>query len=225
MLITKRMLFPAVLMCLLLDNGCSNLLGVIASKAPRPDIQAAYQGLANHSVGVLIWADRSLLMDWPNLPLDMSTSVVSKLQAAQKDKVKDVLGVTYPYPPASYVKYQKDHPEIGNLPITTVAEKLGIDRLIYIEVNDLSTRSDNGVALYLGRMDCTLKIVEVKDGLGKIAYEEDGIRVQFPEKAPKEGLLAADDRKIYAGSLDSMTTAITKRLLQHADDSEDKGGF
>ncbi|MGN6505848.1 MAG: hypothetical protein ACTHM6_09820 [Tepidisphaeraceae bacterium] len=220
---TKRLLLPTTLLLAgLAAHGC-NVLGAIAAKAPRPDIAAAYQGLAHQTVGVMIWADRSLLMDWPNLPLDMSNSIVNKLQQAIDAESKDVEGLKFPYPPASYVKYQKEHPAIENEPITSVAPRLGITRLIYVEVNDLSTRSDNGVALFLGRMNCTMKVIEIKDGKAKVAYQEDNIHVQYPEFAPKEGMLNKDDRTMYGGALDMMTSEIVKRLIQHPDDSKNKG--
>ncbi|HEX8324795.1 MAG TPA: hypothetical protein VF595_12880, partial [Tepidisphaeraceae bacterium] len=156
---------------------------------------------------------------WPSLQLDAANSIVNKLLVAQAAEVNDVKGVTFPYPPASFVKYQKEHPEIEALPITEVAGKLGVKRLIYVEINDLSTRADGGAALFLGRIDASMKIIEIDDkGVGTVGYGEEGIKTQFPEKAPREGVLNANDRAMYVGSVNVATTEIVKRLIQHPEE-------
>lgn len=208
---------PLVLLLCGALAGC-NVLGAVASKLPKPEIQAAYKGLAGKSVGIMVWADKSVLMDWPNLQVDTANNVINKLLAAQAAEVKDLKSTTYPYPPASYVKYQKEHPETDVQPVTQFAGKLGVQRLIYIEVNDLSTRADGGAVLFLGNIAVTLKIIEIDDkGVGTVAFSEN-IKKQFPDKAPKEGILNAADRTMYLGSVNAVTTEIVKRLIQHPDD-------
>ena len=197
--------------------GC-NVLGALAYKMPQPEIDAAYKGLPNKSVGIMVWADKSLLLDWPNMQLDVGNSVINKMLVAQKTDVKDLKGTKFPYPPASYIKYQKEHPETEIQPVTQFAGKLGVDRVIYLEVKDLSTRADGGAALFLGNITVSMKVIEIDSkGVSTVAYPET-IKVQFPEKAPKEGILNAGDRQIYAGSVDRVTTEIVKRLIQHPDD-------
>ena len=220
---THRRFRPSALLALLpVLAGACNIIGAAASRAPKPDILAAYKGLSNHSVGVVVWADRSLITDWPNLRIDMGNSIMSKLKTAQaaagKDS-KELLGTTFPYPAASFVKYQKDHPGLDALPITDVAPRLGVDRLIYIEVNDFSTRADGSIALYLGKIDVAMKIIEVEGGKGKSAYDEGSVKSQFPDKATKEGVLNSSDRAIYGGTVDAITTDIVTRLITHPDDS------
>ena len=201
-----------------LAAGC-NIIGAAAAKAPKPDILAAYKGLAGKRVGVVVWADRSLVTDWPTLQLDMGNSIISKLKQAQDAKSKELIGTTFPYPAASFVKYQKEHPGIEGMPITDVAPKLGVDRLIYIEVADFSTRVDGAVALYLGTMEVSLKVVEIEDGKGKSVYDEGSIKSQFPDKATKEGVLNSSDRAMYGGTVNSISTDIVTRFIQHPDDT------
>ena len=210
---------PLVLLLCGALAGC-NVLGAVASKLPKPEIEAAYKGLAGKSVGVMVWADKSVLMDWPSLQLDTGNNIINKLLAAEAAEVKDLKGTKYPFPPASYVKYQKEHPETDVEPVTQFAGKLGVDRLIYIEVNDLSTRADGGAALFLGNIAVTMKVIEINaKGVGTVAYSE-VIKSQFPDKAPKEGILNAADRTMYMGSVNAVTTEIVKRLIKHPDDDE-----
>lgn len=195
-------------------SGC-NVIGAIASKVPKPDIDAAYKGLVGKTVGVMVWADKSLLMDWPNLQLDAGNSIQNKLLVAQQSDVKDLKGTTFPYPPASFIKYQKEHPEIETMSVADVAPKLGVERLLYVEITDLSTRAEGGSTLFLGRVKATLKIIEVDKKIGTVAYSESEIKAQFPAKAPAEGVLNANDRAMYVGGVNEITTELVTRLIQH----------
>jgi hypothetical protein len=107
------------------------------------------------------------------------------------------------------------------MPITDVAPKLGVNRLIYFEVEQFSTRAA-ALELYRGTMTGTLKVVEVSDGKGKLAYEENNVKIQFPRKAPEEGILGADEYKIYLGSVDRMTTEILYRFITHDTNEEEE---
>src|SRR4051812_29465123 len=62
----------ALLLCaaLLATPGCA-ILGVFAAKvAPPPTIPPQYSGFAHQSVGIMIWADTGVEIDFPGLRLD-----------------------------------------------------------------------------------------------------------------------------------------------------------
>jgi hypothetical protein len=206
---------------LLLPAGCNYLA---AAAALTPVYQnAKYNGLANQSIGVMVWADRGVSIDWPDIQLDTAGSLQDKLQASQKAKVPELKGTTWPVLPASIVRYQRDHPEIEAYPITDTAPKLGVTRLIYIEIQEFRTRSETAVELYRGSMSANIKILEIADGHAKIGYEEDGVRVVFPKRSPPEGAMEGLDTQIYGGTLDEYSNAICARLIRHevqADDDE-----
>src|SRR5687768_9228015 len=138
---------------ILTSSGCT-LLGVAAYKLKPPEtVQPKYMGLENQSTGVMVWADRGLRIDWPMIQLDLANTVQQKLTDFQKGKgreSKTLVGTTFPVLPASIVRYQKDHPEIEAMPVTDIAPRLGVKRLIYVELEDFATRSNQQVALYRG---------------------------------------------------------------------------
>jgi hypothetical protein len=204
--------------CLLLPTGC-NLLGAVAGKMPKPDIDAAYKGLANQTVGIMVWADRStILIDWPSIQLDMGAMLQEKLKRAAPESKDDLKGISFPYEAASFVRYQRERPALEVSSITDVAPKLGVSRLIYVEVNSISTRAAESFALKLGQGDVTLKVIEVEGGKAKVAYE-DRITVQYPKRSPKEGELNRTDRNMYVGTIDSLTTELALKFIRHPDDS------
>ena len=78
--------------------------------------------------------------------------------AAGRPEVKGA--VTSPYPRVA-VRFQQDHPELEQSPIVSVWPRLGVQRLIYVEVENFQTRSDQAVELFRGSATVSVKLVEV----------------------------------------------------------------
>lgn len=219
---SRRALPAATVLCALALlaaalNGCA-IAGIAANAMPQYT-SAAYAGLAGQSAGVMVDVDDATLIDWPELRLDIAAGVQDKLQQAQKGGSKELAKTTFPYPPASVVRFQREHPEARAQPVTATAPRLGgISRLIYIEMEDFQTHPATSVDLFRGSASARVKVIEVQDGRAKVAYE-DVVRAQYPVKAPEEGIPGADDYAIYRGTLNEFTTQIAKRFITHpADD-------
>lgn len=69
----------AGLTALLTLGGCQ-VAGYFASAIPK-SVDAQYKGLAGQKVAVMVWADRGLRIDWPNLELDTGNGIQSYLLA------------------------------------------------------------------------------------------------------------------------------------------------
>ena len=209
-----------VLLCVL-QCGCT-VLGVAAYKLKPPEtIKPKYTNLVNQTVGVMVWADQGVRIEWPTLQLDIANGVDHKLRAQTVDdkgkpKAKTLLGVTYPYPPASFVRYQQDHPETQAMTITDFAAKLDVNRLIYVELEDFATRAAQSVDLYRGHGKATVRVIEITpDGKASVAYTWENIEVFYPPKAPPEGIPNAGDARIYGGTEDALSTEIAQLFFPY----------
>jgi hypothetical protein len=217
----RSLQFALLLPCLLL-GGCT-VLGVVAYKLKPPEtVQPKYTNLIDQSVGVMVWADRGIRIDWPTLQLDLANSIDHKLQeqsvdAKGKPKAKTLLGVKYPYPPASIIRYQQDHPDVEALPVTDVAPKLHVSRLIYVELEDFATRSGQAVELFRGRGKATVRIIEIdpEGQTAHVAYTWENIQATYPPKAPSEGVPNAGDQRIYVGTVDALGTEIAQLFFPY----------
>lgn len=199
-------------------SGCT-LLGVLASKVvPEPVVAARYAGLQGQSVAIMVWAPEGTLIDFPDVRLDIAGSLQKKLEQAAAAKTKEVKGISFPTPPASVVRLQENQPEIEAMPLAEVAPRLGASRVIYVEIENLQTRSDASVELYRGSASATIKVVEVSGGKGTIAYEESGVAAVFPPNAREEGMLEGNDSMMYAGAVNELTSEIAKRFIPHRED-------
>src|SRR4051794_13716446 len=94
-----HLLFSTVVCVLLLSASGCNILGAAARVLPPPTIQPKYTGLMGQTVGVMVWVDRGLRMDFPSLTNDTAASFQNKLQHAADPhaKVKVLEHTTFPY--------------------------------------------------------------------------------------------------------------------------------
>lgn len=200
-----------------LSCGCQ-LLGVLADKAPDPTVGPKYKGLAGQKVAVMVWADRATSIDWPHLQLDVTRGIQGRLGDAAhvKKPLEEIKGTTF-VAPESVVRFQHDHPETEMEPVTDIAPKIDITRLIYIEITQFSTRPEESLELYRGSMSGNVKVVEVVNGRAKIAYQEENIKVVYPEDSPEEGLPGGDDIQMYEKTLDAFSTQVANRFLTHVE--------
>lgn len=204
-----------IVACLILciaQVGCS-VIGVAAHALPPPTIAPSYLGFEGQTVAVMVWADRALRVDFPSLQLDTAASIQNKLSAH-----KSMKNVSWPVEPRSVVRYQIDHPEIETMPINDIAPRLGVSRLIYVEIERFSTRSEMSVSLYRGSIMATMKVIEVVDGKGTVAFEENSIQAKYPPNVPDEGYPRGEDYQFYLGTVDAFGDEAIKRFVPHVEE-------
>jgi hypothetical protein len=218
---TRSRLVPLIVcLGLLFTSGCK-ILGVLYAKtAPPPIIPAAYKGLTNQSVAIMVWAGEGTMIDFPDVRLDIAGSLQTKLQQAVKTKTKELVGVTFPTSPAAVVRFQQNHPELEAVTPAEVAAKLGARRVIYVELENLQTRSDASVELFRGSASATVKVIEIPEGAAKgtVAYDEGRIAAVFPPHAREEGRPDGNDFTYYRGTVDALTTELAKRFVPHEEE-------
>lgn len=204
----------ALALCAFAAAGCA-ALGVAANAMPRPPVKPKVV-LAGTSVGVMVWADRGLRAAWPNVQENLGSGVQQRILIAQGVKQKELEGATFPYPAASFVAWQRNHPEMEAEPITDVAPRLHVRRLIYVELETLDTRASNAMALYRGNAEASLKVLDCDDPTkpAKILYEE-RIRVTDSKQSTDDGRPDSSDSKMYVATMSRLADEIAKRFVEH----------
>ena len=120
-------------------SGCDVPSALAGKLLPNDSIKPKYTGLKGESIGVLIWTDRGLQIDYPSLNLDLANSIQKQLVGAGDSA--ELKGSIFPVQPASIARYVLDHPNFDVKDVTEIAPKFGVSRLIYIEVDDFGTRA------------------------------------------------------------------------------------
>jgi hypothetical protein len=207
-------------LCAVCASGC-NIAGYLAAVGEGAQtVPPNYKGLAGQKCAVLVWADDGLVDDFRTIQLDTARGIQHKLESAAKVNVGEVANITW-VPPEQILQFQQNHPEMDFEAAEEIAPRLGVTRLIYVEVEDFQTHPNSSPDLWRGYMAATLKIVEVEHGKAKIAYTERNIRVVAPRNCPAEGLPNLDDATIYTGVLDYFTSAAAERFVPHEADVDD----
>jgi hypothetical protein len=181
--------------------------------------QATYSGLKGQHCAVMVWADWRTRTEYNQIQLDTARLLTGKLQeqlkAQDSGKKADAVATHFTLP-ASVVRYQREHPEIYTVPVTEVAPRLNVTRLVYIELEDFSAQSAESIMILKGFAKATLRIVEVADGKAKVVFEEAGITAHYPPDAP-EGVMPTEKitvRTIYEGTLDLLTDKLAVRIKE-----------
>jgi hypothetical protein len=207
--------------CLCLAAALMYLCGCDSSGSTEPSEKAerTYTGLEKHKCAVMVWADLHTRADYNHIQLDLARLVQARLQREttprndDKDKAKASPAAEF-LNPASVVRFQKEHPEIDGAPIIDVAPRLGVDRVIYIEINYFSAQSAASIMLLKGEATATLRVLEVANRHARIAFEEPDIKVRYPKDAP-EGVIPTDKitvQTIYEGTLTALADKIAMRF-------------
>ncbi len=216
----------ALLSCLPLLGSCTTIGavgGLIAQAAPHYT-DAAYKGLPDQTTVVMVWVDRKIKMDNPDLQISVAAGLQGKLIDIQKTLKPDELkGTIFPVRAATVVQYQEDHPEIENEPLTTTAAKFDATRLIYVEVTDFETRSE-AIELYRGSMKGTVRVLEMKDGVAKQVMAPHDIEIVYPKDSTKEGTPIGTDYKTSQGTVDSFVDRASKFFYRY-EDNEDNDAY
>jgi hypothetical protein len=196
-------------------SGCA-AIGVIAAKVlPPASIPPKYKGLNDQSVAVLVWVDRGIKIDWPQIQLDAAAGIQNKLQQAQKDRASEVSGTKFPASAATVVRFQEEHPEWAADSIEEVAPRLNVSRVIYVEINNFQTRSEASVELFRGTLTATVRVLEVSHGKARVVHTEEDVRAIFPEKGPEEGTPGLGDFEVYRRTIDGFTTGVANLFVTH----------
>jgi hypothetical protein len=209
---------------LLLTSGC-NVIGAFAQVTPPPDVAPAYVGLANQTVAVMVWTDRGVRIDFPELQADVAKNIDSKLREGTRPKnpkqkpSPELVNVQY-LDPMAVVRFQADHPELEGTPSTELGTRLGVTRVIYIEIYTFETRSNLSVDLFKGTVLARLEVLEVaRDAEGKktahLAYNDSNVSVTYPHQPEGIGGTDITAEEVYHQTVDEFATEIALRFVRH----------
>ncbi len=138
-----------------------------------------YAGLPGKKVCIWVWADESLMFDYPAIRLDIANHVKYFLQQHIKCEIID---------PAVVEKYRKSNYQVDVLSPVEIGKHFKADVVLFIEVSDFGTQMPDSPELLQGRLntrcvlyDCkgTLPVTSVKRKLWS-----DNINVVYPENRP-----------------------------------------
>ena len=209
-----------------LSTASCNVIGAIAQVAPQPDIAPAYKGLANQTVGVAVWVDRGVRVDYPTLQTDIARDLTTKMNRAThpkdpKDKIPpEIANIRY-LDPMAIIRFQAEHPELEGASASDLATRLGVTRVIYLEVYSFETRPQQSIDLFKGTLLSKMQVMEVAPGangakIATVGYTDPDMQSAYPHHRP-EGIAGSDVNTdlIYRKTVDQYTNDVALKFVTH----------
>lgn len=176
-------LLLASLACLsaLAMQGCNIVAaaGVLAENYKRSSthaVDAEYDGLRDKSVAVIVTGDRVLQGSFPTLYAKMSSRITERLI-----ENRAIIGITGFVPPLALAEFQITNPQWGAWGYDRLAEELGVDRIIIVEMYEYRLTEAGNQYLWDAMAAARVGVIE-RDGLtpSEFAFRKE-IQVRFPD--------------------------------------------
>lgn len=169
----------AIAACAAALGGCQigAIIGAMASSAEHEgshEVKSQYSGLAGHSYAVIVAADRSIQADFPELIPRLSEQISMRLAGN--------VGATAFVPPAAVLEYQYNHPRWVTMTRGQLAEALGVERLVYVDMAAYRLNDPGNQYLWNGGAAGTVSVHEADSAFPDEPVFQSQVKVAFPDK-------------------------------------------
>jgi hypothetical protein len=179
----SHLAITALAAALLVLQGCNALGfgGAMIESYKRNSthpIDAEYTGLAGKKWAVVVSAPRSIQGEFPDA-VPFITSKITERLVQQQDQVAAAGYI----PAAAVLNYQYQHPRWRTMSYSDLAASLGVDRLIYIELDEYRLNEPGNQYLWSGIATGTLGVAEAESPVPDEFVYTKNIGVSFPDKS------------------------------------------
>jgi hypothetical protein len=196
---------------LLFSTGCNLIsapLSMLAQEQTKK-VPAEYGDLPGKTVCVWVWADESLLFEYPIIRLDVANHAKHFL----KQHVKNIKIVD----PSAVDKFQRNEYDADSMPVVQVGKRFKADVILFIQVSEFVTRPSGSPNLFQGRMNTQCALYDCKGDLPPESPERklwgSKIEVVFPERPV--GMMDSDDLRIRATLLKLFGENLAKKFYDY----------
>jgi len=168
----------AVALLPLLASGCAALgfLGVMGEEIrnQKPiNVEAEYQGLQRHSFAAVVSADRLIQGDHPY--------AVPRFTAAINERLAEEAGASGYIPPNALMAYLYENPRWVAMPPSDLANDLGVERLILVEILEYRLHEPGNRYLWDGSVVGTVGVIEADSPVPDEFVFQRSVSVSFPD--------------------------------------------
>lgn len=160
--------------------GCE-LLGVIGTAYEESAdhlVRAQYEGLKGKTYAVLVVSDRGIEADFPGITAEITTRINDRLADP-----KNAVGATGHIASKDLLKYLFNHPDSTIKPGGKLAEELGVDRIIRVDLYEFRVNDAGNQYVWDGAAAATVGVIE-RESITPDEYAfRSTHRVGFPDKS------------------------------------------
>lgn len=136
-------------------------------------VWAEYTGLQGHSYAVVTLADRAIEAENPGL--------VARVTQRVNDRLRQNAGASAHIPSGTILAYMYNNPQWQAMPRGELAAKLGVDRLVVIEILEYRLTEPGNTFVWNGTAAATVSVVDGESGILDEPIYEKAVNVTFPD--------------------------------------------
>lgn len=170
------------------------------------EVPADYLGLQGKSFAVVVAADRSIQAQFPD--------IVPQLVARVSERLRAESGATGYVPPGLMLNYMNQKPRWVALTYSELAEDLGVDRLVFVDLTEFRLNEPGNQYVWEGVAAATVGVAEMDSfAPDEFGYRRE-LRVGFPDG---KGFTTNDfgGEVVQARLLNRLTDRITWLFYNH----------
>ncbi len=167
-------LVAALLLCGL--GGCTLIGGMAESykQSSTHAVPAEYVGITGKSVAVVVVADRSIEADFPGI----TSTLIDRINLRIRENCQPYKA----FPGVQLVQYLTNNPQLLVRPRGELAQDLGVERLIVVELQEFRLNDPGNQYLWDGVAGAQVSVVEADGPLPDDYAFSRAIRVGFPDQ-------------------------------------------
>jgi len=175
--------------------------------AREKKVKAEFAGLPGKSVVIVVYCDRRVQYEYPNVCLSLSSAAASRLAG----NVKNLNVID----PRRVVKYQDGNIYWDEMDKTQLGKAFGADFVLFLSLVEYSTREPGSLNLYRGRINAQASLYQTSlpEREARV-WRGQAIRVVHPEHDPT-GLLRESDRSVRDKTEAIFADKLAKKFYDH----------
>ncbi|MCC6229669.1 MAG: hypothetical protein IT432_10620 [Phycisphaerales bacterium] len=161
-------------------TGCElfGVVGTIYEENADHLVKSQYEGLKGKTYAVLVVSDRGIEADFPGLTAEITARINDRLADPA-----NATGATGHIESKALLKYFFNHPETTTKPGGKLAEELGVDRIIRVDLYEFRINDPGNQYVWDGVSAATVGVIE-RESITPDEYAfRSTTRVTFPDKS------------------------------------------
>jgi len=160
-------------------GGCAagQLIGGMADSYQRQakhTVKAKYTGLRGESIAVIVWADQAVQADHPGMIQVLSMNIARRLRENAGPSAWAI--------PEDVLRYQATNPAWTAKTMGQLAEDIGVDRIVFIELTEYRLHEPGNPYIWDGFASGRVAVVEADGPYPDEFVFEDFVVVSFPDQ-------------------------------------------
>lgn len=193
-----------------LAGGCDALrqgFYVLWPGAREKTVEAEFKDLPGKTVAVLVFADKAVGYEYPQVRINLSAAIADQLRR----NVKNVQVID----PRRTVKYQDENLYWEEMDKTDLGKAFGADYLLYVSLVEFSTREPGSLHLYRGRAKAEVAIYATAAPERQArARKWDDLQARYPPDTVV-GMPSESDQEVRDKLEQVLAEAVARKFHQH----------